>query len=101
MPKRAVWRLLPCKSCAASSRCNSSGSPRNRALPSLRELNPRNFTEWRQTWKEKELARKKKFERVIGFFWFLRAAKLATRESHGNHGPGDREARSDGLLHGR
>jgi integrase/recombinase XerD len=36
----------------------------------LREFNPRNLTEWRQTWKEKELARKKKFERVIGFFWF-------------------------------
>ncbi|MGA7520904.1 MAG: site-specific integrase [Acidobacteriaceae bacterium] len=36
----------------------------------LREFNPRNITEWRQTWKEKELARKKKFERVIGFFWF-------------------------------
>ena len=37
----------------------------------LREFNPRNLTEWRQTWKrEKELARKKKFERVIGFFWY-------------------------------
>jgi integrase/recombinase XerD len=36
----------------------------------LREFNPRNRTELRQTWKEKELARKKKFERVIGFFWF-------------------------------
>jgi integrase len=36
----------------------------------LREFNPRNLTEWRQTWKEKDLARKKKFERVIGFFWF-------------------------------
>ncbi len=37
----------------------------------LREFNSRNLTEWRQTWmKEKELARKKKFERVIGFFWF-------------------------------
>lgn len=37
----------------------------------LREFNSRNLTEWRQTWKrEKELARKKKFERVIGFFWY-------------------------------
>jgi integrase/recombinase XerD len=37
----------------------------------VREFNPRNLTEWRQTWKkEKELARKKKFERVIGFFWY-------------------------------
>jgi integrase len=37
----------------------------------LREFNPRNLTEWRQTWKrEKELARKKKFERVTGFFWY-------------------------------
>lgn len=37
----------------------------------LREFNSRNLIEWRQTWKkEKELARKKKFERVIGFFWY-------------------------------
>ncbi|HXC96030.1 MAG TPA: tyrosine-type recombinase/integrase [Edaphobacter sp.] len=37
----------------------------------LREFNPRNLSEWRQSWKkEKELARKKKFERVIGFFWY-------------------------------
>jgi len=39
-------------------------------LTFLNEFNPRNLTEWRQTWREKELARKKKFERVIGFFWF-------------------------------
>jgi integrase/recombinase XerD len=36
----------------------------------LNEFNPRNLTEWRQSWREKELARKKKFERVIVFFWF-------------------------------
>ncbi len=36
----------------------------------LREFNSRNLTEWRQSWKkEKELARKKKFERVVRFFW--------------------------------
>jgi integrase/recombinase XerD len=41
-------------------------------ITSPREFNPRNLTEWRQTWKkEKELARKKKFERVIGFFWYF------------------------------
>ena len=39
-------------------------------LTFLNEFNPRNLTEWRQTWREKELARKKKFERIIGFFWF-------------------------------
>lgn len=36
----------------------------------LRDFNARNLTEWRRHWKDKELARKKKFERVIGFFWF-------------------------------
>lgn len=36
----------------------------------LRDFNSRNLTEWRRQWKDKELARKKKFERVIGFFWF-------------------------------
>ena len=46
------------------------GFAEERGITFLREFNPRNLTEWRQTWKEKELARKKKFERVIGFFWF-------------------------------
>ena len=46
------------------------GFTEERGITFLREFNPRNLTEWRQTWKEKELARKKKFERVIGFFWF-------------------------------
>jgi integrase/recombinase XerD len=36
----------------------------------LRDLNARNLTEWRATWKDDHLARKKKFERVVGFFWF-------------------------------
>jgi site-specific recombinase XerD len=36
----------------------------------LRELNVRNMTQWRSTWTDKPLARKKKFERVVGFFWF-------------------------------
>jgi len=37
---------------------------------SLRDVNVRNMTEWRSTWADKPLARKKKFERVVGFFWF-------------------------------
>jgi hypothetical protein len=32
----------------------------------LRDFNSRNLTEWRRIWKDKELARKKKFERVVG-----------------------------------
>ena len=36
----------------------------------LRDVNVRNMTEWRSTWTDKPLARKKKFERVVGFFWF-------------------------------
>lgn len=36
----------------------------------LRDVNVRNMTEWRSTWADKPLARKKKFERVVGFFWF-------------------------------
>jgi hypothetical protein len=36
----------------------------------LRDVNVRNMTEWRSTWVDKPLARKKKFERVVGFFWF-------------------------------
>lgn len=36
----------------------------------LRDVNVRNMTEWRSTWSDKPLARKKKFERVVGFFWF-------------------------------
>ena len=36
----------------------------------LRDFNPRNLTEGRQGWKDKPLARKKKFERILGFFWF-------------------------------
>jgi integrase/recombinase XerD len=39
-------------------------------LTFLRDLNSRNMTEWRSTWKDKALAKKKKFERVVGFFWF-------------------------------
>jgi len=33
-------------------------------------MNARNLTEWRSTWQDKALAKKKKFERVVGFFWF-------------------------------
>jgi integrase/recombinase XerD len=40
------------------------------SLTFLRDLNARNMTEWRSTWKDKALAKKKKFERVVGFFWF-------------------------------
>ncbi len=36
----------------------------------LRDFNQRNLTDFRATWKDKQLARKKKFERVVGFFWF-------------------------------
>jgi hypothetical protein len=36
----------------------------------LRDLNVRNMTEWRSAWQDKPLAKKKKFERVVGFFWF-------------------------------
>jgi integrase/recombinase XerD len=36
----------------------------------LRDLNVRNLTQWRSTWTDNPLARKKKFERVVGFFWF-------------------------------
>lgn len=41
-----------------------------REITFLRDLNARNLTEWRSTWKDKALAKKKKFERVVGFFWF-------------------------------
>ena len=36
----------------------------------LRDFNPRNLTEWRASWPDKPLGKKKKFERVVGFFWF-------------------------------
>jgi integrase len=36
----------------------------------LRDFNPRNLTEWRSTWGDRALSKKKKFERVVGFFWF-------------------------------
>lgn len=36
----------------------------------LRDVNSRNMTEWRSSWIDKPLAKKKKFERVVGFFWF-------------------------------
>ena len=39
----------------------------------LRDVNVRNMTEWRSTWADKPLARKKKFERVVGFFLFLQS----------------------------
>jgi integrase/recombinase XerD len=41
-----------------------------RDIQFLRDLNARNLTEWRSTWQDKALAKKKKFERVVGFFWF-------------------------------
>ena len=41
-----------------------------REITFLHELNARNLTEWRSTWQDKALAKKKKFERVVGFFWF-------------------------------
>jgi integrase/recombinase XerD len=37
-------------------------------LAFLRDLNSRNMTEWRSTWEDKALAKKKKFERVVGWF---------------------------------
>jgi integrase len=36
----------------------------------LRDLSAKRLTEWRASWKDKALAKKKKFERVVGFFWF-------------------------------
>jgi len=39
-------------------------------LTFLRDLSSRNMTDWRSGWKDKPLAKKKKFERVVGFFWF-------------------------------
>ena len=33
-------------------------------------LNQHNLTNWRVAWKDKQLAHKKKLERVVGFFWF-------------------------------
>jgi integrase/recombinase XerD len=41
-----------------------------REITFLHDLNARNLTEWRSTWLDKALAKKKKFERVVGFFWF-------------------------------
>ena len=41
-----------------------------REITFLHDLNPRNLTEWRSIWQDKALAKKKKFERVVGFFWF-------------------------------
>ena len=46
------------------------GIRRQHRIIFLREVNVRNLTEWRPTWNDKPLASKKKFERVIGFFWF-------------------------------
>ena len=42
----------------------------HRDITFLHDLNARNLTEWRSTWLDKALAKKKKFERVVGFFWF-------------------------------
>ena len=36
----------------------------------LRDLKTKELTQWRQGWKDGQLARKKKHERVVGFFWF-------------------------------
>jgi integrase/recombinase XerD len=36
----------------------------------LRDLQTKELTKWRQSWKDGQLARKKKHERVVGFFWF-------------------------------
>jgi integrase len=36
----------------------------------LLDLNARNLTAWREAWTDEALAKKKKFERVVGFFWF-------------------------------
>lgn len=36
----------------------------------LRDLQTKDLTRWRQGWKDGQLARKKKHERVVGFFWF-------------------------------
>ena len=39
-------------------------------LKFIRDVNAQHLTNWRSTWKDKALAKKKKFERVVGFFWF-------------------------------
>jgi integrase/recombinase XerD len=36
----------------------------------LRNVSTKDLTKWRRTWKDGQLARKKKHERVVGFFWF-------------------------------
>jgi integrase/recombinase XerD len=36
----------------------------------LRDLKTKELTKWRHGWKDGPLARKKKHERVVGFFWF-------------------------------
>jgi integrase len=36
----------------------------------LRDLDARNLSAWRETWIDEALTKKKKFERVVGFFWF-------------------------------
>jgi integrase len=36
----------------------------------LRDLKTKDLTAWRKNWKDGQLARKKKHERVVGFFWF-------------------------------
>ena len=35
----------------------------------LRDLKTKDLTAWRKNWKDGQLARKKKHERVAGFFW--------------------------------
>jgi hypothetical protein len=90
MPRSALnpSRLLPlcwyCSTIPAASQAQvadctaSAGSAADAhcpGQPSLRpsfllDLNSRNMTEWRSTWKDKALAKQKKFERVVGFFWF-------------------------------
>jgi hypothetical protein len=67
----------------------------------LRDLNARNLTEWRATWKDDRLARKKKFERVVGFFWFCVRQGVASPEPHPGHEKSHGQADTHRLLHRR
>jgi integrase/recombinase XerD len=44
----------------------------------LKELTPERLTAWRSTWKDEALAASKKYQRVVGFFYFCMRMKWMT-----------------------
>lgn len=48
---------------------------KNRGLRYLKELTPERLTAWRSTWQDEALAASKKYQRVVGFFYFCMRMK--------------------------